>query len=122
MWLIENFQLTTLVTLIVFFHFIGDFILQSDRIAINKSTNIEVLGEHVIWYGMSFLLLGLRFVIITIILHFMVDYVTSKVTSYLWKKGERHWFFVTIGFDQLLHMVCLFGVFEYLADNNMIGF
>ncbi len=58
--------------------------------------------------------------------HFVQDALTSRLTSRLWflpqvgqgmrpewiqvevKGGYRHWFFVAIGFDQLLHYVTLF--------------
>jgi hypothetical protein len=45
------------------------------------------------------------------IMHFITDAITSRTTSYLWQKGERHWFFVVIGLDQAIHMTTLFGVY-----------
>jgi hypothetical protein len=41
------------------------------------------------------------------ILHFCVDGITSRSTSKLWAKKEQHWFFVVIGFDQLIHYTIL---------------
>lgn len=49
--------------------------------------------------------------------HLAVDYVTSRITSRLWAKGDMHNFFVMIGFDQLLHYALLFTTLEW-----MIGF
>ena len=39
----------------------------------------------------------------------------SRSRQALWKKGERHWFFVVIGLDQAIHMTCLFATYEVLA-------
>ena len=40
--------------------------------------------------------------------HFITDGITSRMTTWLYNKGERHWFFVVIGLDQFLHYVVLF--------------
>jgi hypothetical protein len=99
---------------IVWLHFIGDFILQTDRMAQNKSTDNAILGEHVVIYSIPFVLFGLKFAITNMVLHYIVDFCTSRATSYLWKKNERHWFFVVIGLDQALHFTCLFTTYAFL--------
>jgi hypothetical protein len=48
-------------------------------------------------------------------LHFVVDGFSSKATSYLWQKEERHWFFVVIGLDQAIHITCLLISFAYIV-------
>jgi membrane-bound metal-dependent hydrolase YbcI (DUF457 family) len=48
------------------------------------------------------------------IAHFVIDYCTSRGTSYLWQKNERHWFFTLIGFDQALHMTILFVTYKMM--------
>jgi len=48
------------------------------------------------------------------VLHFITDAVTSRITSKLWQKGDMHNFFVVVGFDQLLHYVCLFATLTAL--------
>ena len=131
-------------------HFIGDFLLQSDWMAINKSKNFRALILHVLIYSLCFIPFGLHFVIITFMCHLLTDAITSQITSKLWfvelvkvssplsfkgpdqmyyviafpegkgpssisgfeylanvKGGLRHWFFVVIGLDQLVHMVTL---------------
>ena len=106
--------------LLVWAHFIGDFILQSDYHAINKSKSNWVLLQHVFWYSVPFAFLSLivplslTFILLNFVLHAIVDYVSSRITSYLWKNDKRHWFFVTIGADQSLHFTCLFLSYYYL--------
>ena len=106
---------------LMFFHFISDFILQTDTMAKNKSTSWKWLSAHVGTY-MLVLFSGLfflhsvmysgdlelvaklfTFVLANGILHFCIDAVTSRITSLLWKKQKVHEFFVVIGFDQFLH-------------------
>lgn len=113
-------DLLTVVT-IVWAHFIGDFILQSDYHAVNKSKSNLALFEHVLWYSLPlafawFIIpVSLAWLIGNMILHGAVDYVTSRITSRLWLQGKRHWFFVTIGFDQSLHFTCLFATYLFLV-------
>ncbi len=72
-------------------------------------------------YGVVWMFIG-----VNAAAHFAQDALTSRLTSRLWflpqvgqgmqpewiqvevKGGYRHWFFVAIGFDQLLHYVTLF--------------
>lgn len=89
-------------------HLIGDFFLQTDRMAINKSKSNKMLWIHVAVYSSVFLVFGVKYAIINALLHFITDFVSSRATSYLHAKGQRHWFFVVIGIDQTVHMICLF--------------
>ena len=96
-------------------HWIADFIWQSDWMAINKSTKVSALLAHVGFYSVGlFIMFGWEFALINGVAHFVIDFFSSKATSYLWKKEERHWFFVTIGFDQALHYTVLFCTALYL--------
>lgn len=96
-------------------HWLGDFVLQSHSMGINKSKRNDVLALHVIIYmaviTFSAWLIGLHaptlFAAANGMLHFATDYVTSRMTSRLWAAGRPHDFFVVIGFDQLLHQVSL---------------
>ena len=101
--------------LIIWLHFIADFVLQSDRIAKGKSKSNQMLLEHVAIYSVPFAILGIEYAVANACLHFVVDWFSSRATSYLWQKGERHWFFVVIGIDQALHLTCLFVTYEMLA-------
>lgn len=100
-------------------HFVGDFPLQTNWMATAKSKHLGALSLHVLIYSLCFSWWGPDFVVATFGLHFMVDYITSKITSLLfffepyddqvwvYVEGRRKWFFVMIGFDQLLHFTCL---------------
>lgn len=104
-------------------HYIGDFILQSHHMATFKSRDNLVLSQHATVYCFPFILVipfikdnlwSLLFIIGNSVMHFGVDYWTSRWTSFLWKKQEIHWFFVVIGLDQLIHMTTLIVTFNYL--------
>lgn len=105
-----------IIILILILHFIADFILQCDRVAVRKSKKWNVLAEHSLIYSLPFLLIGWQYALLNSLLHFMVDAVTSRIASYLWQKNERHWFFTTIGFDQMIHLIILFSTYVYLDE------
>ena len=104
----------SLLLSIIIIHFISDFVFQNDFMAINKSKNAWVLMLHCIVYSIPFLVFGLEYAAIAGGLHFIVDFFTSKLTTYLWIKNERHWFFVAVGFDQAIHMICLILTADYI--------
>ena len=110
----------TAALLIIWAHWIGDFILQSDYHAQGKSKSSWILLEHVLLYGIPMAMLGFFIPIsflwlaINIFGHFCTDYVTSRITSKLWAKKEVHWFFVTIGADQAIHFTTLFASYVLL--------
>ena len=106
-------ELSTL-TLILILHFIADFILQSDYVPQNKSKSNKVLLQHIVIYGLPFLLISPLYAIVNAILHGIVDYNTSRLSSKLWAKKEVHWFFVVIGADQLLHMLALIWTYKLM--------
>ena len=116
-------------------HFVSDFLFQTDWMALNKSKSNKALTIHAAVYSLLFLAFGLRFAAITFLAHWITDYFTSKWTSKLWffrelpatvqyegeepihlweyVDGKRHWFFVAIGFDQLIHFVTLALTWRY---------
>lgn len=93
--------------LILFIHWVADFMLQTRWMATNKSKSNLALGMHILVYMIPLTLFGWLFALVNGVLHFIVDYFTSRATSYLWKKQEIHLFFIVIGLDQLLHTICL---------------
>jgi hypothetical protein len=105
----------TTALVIVWLHFVADFVMQSDRVALNKSRDSVILLWHVALYGLFFVPFGLMFAVVNAALHFATDFCTSRATSALWKKDQRHWFFVVIGLDQAIHMTCLFVTYEVLV-------
>jgi len=96
-----------MIYLVIWFHFIADFLLQTDKMALNKSTSMKWLSSHIMAYSAPMLLLGWKFALINGLAHFATDFVTSKITSRLWAKGDRHGFFAVIGADQALHATVL---------------
>jgi len=99
---------------ILILHFLADFVMQDDKTATKKSKNNLILARHCFMYALPFFWFGWKFVVLAGLSHFAIDYVTSRVTSYLYLKQERHYFFVTIGFDQLLHTLSLIALYVFL--------
>ena len=103
-----------ILLLLVWIHFFADFICQSDKMAQNKSKSIKWLSIHSLIYTLPFLLFGWKFSILNGLLHFGVDYTTSKINKQLWENKEVHWFFVGIGADQAVHMTLLILTYIWL--------
>jgi hypothetical protein len=95
-------------------HFVGDFVLQTNWQAQNKSKNWEALGRHVLVYSLCFAWLGANFVVATFVFHFLTDAVTSRINSKLWAEKRVHGFFVGVGADQLIHAWTLAGTWLWL--------
>lgn len=118
-------EVIDLILPIIFLHFIADFVCQSNWMAQNKSKDMIALSTHVIVYtcvisaGMV-VILGtsyplFQWCMINGILHFCVDFITSRVSSMMWEQKRVHAFFVVIGFDQLLHYFSLILTLRLLA-------
>lgn len=115
----------TLVLVLVTAHFVGDFICQTDWMALNKSKRWDALFWHVMAYIPSLWIAGFfitdvsatwgptLFLLVNFAAHFVQDAITSRINARLWQANQRHWFFVGIGADQLLHSVCLFITAEW---------
>jgi len=102
-------------------HWFADFVMQTRDEAMKKANDFQMLLSHTgtyafVWF-LAILLLGsitalppsmLWFAPITFILHTLTDYYTSKINKRLWMKADNHNFFVSVGFDQLLHFIQLF--------------
>ena len=108
---------------ILFAHWIADFIFQTDEMAKNKSTSNMWLAKHILSYMLGlFLVLCLAiplaelipWILVNGVLHFVIDYCTSRISSKLYAKGDIHNFFVVIGFDQFLHAVSLLITFQIM--------
>jgi hypothetical protein len=111
-------------------HWIADFVLQTDKQAKGKSKNWYPLIEHTLVYSTVWFVLGAflcafdikylpmlgLFFIITFISHTITDYFTSRLNAKLWAKGDVHKFFISVGFDQVLHYIQLFLTYYYLKQ------
>lgn len=96
-----------MMIVLIWMHFISDFIFQTDMMALNKSKSNKWLTIHIAAYSTPFLIFGWRFALVNAAAHWVTDFITSRITSALWKAEKRHWFFVVIGADQAAHMTVL---------------
>ena len=119
-----------IILLIILSHWFADFFLQSYNMSVNKSKSIYWLTIHIntYIYGLIPLMIYLLyfrmftlddviiFLCLNYVFHWVTDFVTSKINTYLWNKKEVHWFFVSIGVDQVIHYLCLFLTYNYLTS------
>lgn len=121
---------------ILFIHWYGDFVMQTEYAAQTKWRRTSALNEHIfsymlLWYvcGLAYVLTHLNtyhswhltyFMLITFACHWITDYFTSKLNHRLAEKaratGKWHYFFVSVGFDQLLHYIQLFLTYKLLTN------
>lgn len=112
------------IALLLFAHFIADFLLQPRWMAVNKSIKFKVLVQHCAIQGGVFLVFclvlfnpldALIISIMNTMLHGCIDWNIWRGYKYFRRHEdiktfpwwEDHWFFVTIGADQLLHGISI---------------
>ena len=105
------------LTLLLFAHWVGDFVFQTTWMATRKSIRLDALIVHVLTYsivlaGAAVLLFGQTelaaiFVACNAGLHFVTDFCTSKVSAALHARQNMRGFFVVLGLDQFLHHLAL---------------
>lgn len=121
-----------LICYLLFLHWMADFVLQSDFIAQNKSKSNTILFYHCLVYAGIFTLFTLNPLYggLLGLIHFPVDYITSRLNSKMFSKWfayikeethdpyqkppTLHNFFVSIGFDQFIHVITIFYVWDFL--------
>lgn len=125
------------IFVIIFVHWVADFVFQTDKQAKGKSKNLTDLLDHTMNYSMCWfipiillltsslddkqtVLSAFTFVGITFMAHTITDYFTSRLNTKLWEKGKVHDFFVSVGFDQCLHYVQLFLTYTYLKNDGIL--
>lgn len=121
------------ILIIIFCHFICDFIMQDEQWANNKSINNKALLKHTATYSLLFGILGFFFILhnpifwiyftcITFTCHTITDYITSRIVKKKFQKLEygssipNTGAFSVIGFDQVLHYFQLFLTYYYLIN------
>lgn len=116
---------TEIVILLLFVHWVGDFVLQTDEMAKGKSVSNKWLTIHAATYISVFALLSifilpiwiaLAWVIANGALHWGQDYCTSRLNSKLWTQNKRHEYFIAIGADQFIHLSFLLSTL-HIAKN-----
>jgi hypothetical protein len=99
---------------IIWLHFTADFILQSEFMAKGKSKSNKILLYHVSIYSIPFILIGPLYAAVNGALHFVVDYITARMTTKYWEQKRISLFFNVIGFDQVLHFTILMVTYNYM--------
>lgn len=123
------------VLVILFAHYMADFIFQPHSIALAKAESVVALSIHIIVYTLIFFILfclygvilnefftftitmkhwiqmGISISIVNGIVHYLIDYITSKINRHFWNSSQFRNFFMMIGLDQFLHLSVL--VFSY---------
>lgn len=119
-----------LINVVLLGHWLSDFVLQQNKRKekgkqIIKNKNVKKLIPHSIQYSLiiTFLLYILQifniiisiyflsiliFFSITLITHFLTDFIITKINETHLRKNKRHKYMVTIGFDQYIHYALLF--------------
>lgn len=113
-----------LIIAVLVAHFVADFVLQHRNIAKLKSSSMQALTAHIIWYcfGMFVVLCAfgvkedkyLLWLAWNAAAHWVVDFFTSRGFKKYWPTNE--WLAVCIyGLDQTLHLGLLFWTLTYIT-------
>lgn len=121
-----------IVLVLLFGHWLADFVFQPDWMAKGKRVSRLILAIHAarIFMGMALTALvvvairhnthfpawgPVEFAATNGVAHFAIDYVTVRVGYRYWTKERMHGFFTTLGFDQFLHVAIMVPTFYWLV-------
>ena len=114
----ESYQgcqiMNTDIIILVWLHYVADFLFQSRKVGESKSGSNKVLLYHVTLYSIPFFWFGWQFAVLNAALHFGVDWCTSRVTKWAWMNNSMSVFWNTIGLDQAVHMTTLLLTYWWL--------
>ena len=100
-------------------HWVGDYLLQTTRMATEKNHSLLWLARHTLTYtvvilGSSLLLfpitLGVKYTAINGLAHGITDFFTSKWAHRY--QDEPRVFYPILGFDQFLHIATLYSSYH----------
>ena len=123
----------TIISIILITHYVADFLFQNKWMATNKSSGNYPLLVHICVYTFILLIVSLflfedpanawYFAIFNGIVHYAVDFFTSRLSSYMYKTGRMGTnmlpnvsFWAVIGLDQLLHTLTLIISLSYFIN------
>lgn len=111
---------------LVIVHFLADFGLQTNDQAVNKSTSNKYLLYHVGVYSLAWFVamwgftgmwdMAFCFAAITFAMHYLTDFITSRISKKFFATNDYHNGFVTVGFDQVLHYLQLIITYSWLIS------
>jgi len=102
--------------IIIWLHFIADFLFQPRQIAENKGKDLRVLILHCCMYSVLFFWFGWKYALLNSTLHFIIDFHSSRAINYFWGRGNKWAGFAVIGLDQALHYTCLLTTYWWLFN------
>ena len=110
---------------LLFAHLVGDLVLQTSYMARNKSRYWSVLLLHSFTYSIPFLffvasLKGFVFLFLVFFTHFLIDGVSSRITSIFYNNGKIDKFAITICVDQAVHFFVLCYLYILIYSNSSV--
>ncbi|MCL6268078.1 DUF3307 domain-containing protein [Flagellimonas myxillae] len=109
--------------LILVAHWVGDYVFQTSRMAMEKSSKLKWLSLHVLMYMVTLGVFSaflfpakqaVTYVVANGLLHFVTDFFTSRLASKY--QDNPRIFYPVLGFDQLIHGLCLYLTFINLEN------
>ena len=124
------------ILIVLFIHWVADSFTRSDAyMALSEGTYFDSISLHAALYTFFIFVFISIFIIFTSnfaislislvtltwsilngILHWIVDRGITNLNSILWKNNLREWYFVVLGFDQIIHYICLFSTLMIALD------
>jgi hypothetical protein len=109
-------------------HWFGDYVFQTEKMGLEKSKSLSRLLEHTLTYSLfmfGYMLLrhsfsfnsAMHFFFITLLAHTLTDFISSRLTSYYYKKNKMYGFpgfWTIIGLDQVFHIFQLVLTYKLL--------
>jgi len=110
------------IVILLFVHWIGDYVLQTNEMAANKANGVRWLSIHVAVYAVALFCFALfffevaaalYFVLANAALHWVTDFLTSRTaTKY---KNRPRIYFPIIGLDQFIPAASLILMLDYFS-------